>query len=230
MRVGGGFVNNFPLNPRIIPVLLALLCTDMAYAQDRGSAGQGKIYVGGAVGRGGFDTSYEQTKSVIRSTGATSFIVTANALDTMWKGYFGYRVSPNLSMEAGYWNFGRADISTSITAPVVTGLQRTFRADGYGVDAVLWLPAGSAWSGLVKVGAMRTTTKASAGDPGAGLTALPEESARTLNLRWGAGLEYRLAPSAAARLEFEAVNSIGDNAKFGTADVLMWTLGVNYRF
>ena len=215
---------------RVFVAVLSLLCADLAPAQDRGHAGQGKLYAGGAIGRGGYDTDFERTKAVIRTTGATTFNVTANATDTMWKGYVGYRLSPHFSLEAGYWNFGRVNFSAAITAPAAATLQRDFRADGYGAGAVLWLPVSESWSGLAKVGALRTAVKASASDPGGGLTPLPAESSHKLNSHWGLGLEYRVSRDLAARLEYENVRKVGDDAKFGTADVILWTVGANYRF
>jgi len=211
-------------------VALGLLSASLASAQGPGGAAQRNVYVGGAIGLGGYDADLERSKAVIRTTGATTFNVAANATDTMWKGYFGYRVSPHFSLEAGYWNFGKVELSASITAPAAATLQRTYRADGYGADAVFWLPVNNSWSGLVKAGAMRTSAKASASDPGAGLTALPAESANKFNPRWGVGLEYRLTSAAAARIEYENVRKVGDDAKFGTADVILWTIGANYRF
>lgn len=222
-------MNNRPLIKGFV-VALGLLSVGLAPAQDRGRTALGNVYVGGAIGRGGYDADFERTKAVIRTTGATAFNVTANGTDTMWKGYFGYRVSPHFSFEAGYWNFGRLDISAAITAPSAAALQRDYRADGYGADAVFWLPLNNNWSGLVKAGAMRTSTKASASDPGGGLTALPAESAHKFNPRWGVGLEYQLTSAAAARFEYENVRKVGDNSKFGTADVILWTVGANYRF
>lgn len=210
--------------------MLSLLCADLALAQDRGPAGQGKLYVGGAIGRGGYDADFERTRAVIQTTGATKFSGSANATDTMWKGYVGYRVSPNFSLEAGYWNFGRVDFSAAITAPVAATLQRNYRTDGYGAGAVLWLPVNNTWSGLLKAGAILTATKASASDPGPGLTALSAESSHKLNPHWGVGLEYRLTPAASARIEFENVRKVGDESKFGAADVNLWTIGANYRF
>ena len=211
-------------------VLLGLLCAGLAHAQDRGSAGQSKVYVGGALGRVGYDTDFERTKAVIRGTGATSFTVTANGTDTAWKSYLGYLASRHISVEAGYWNFGQLDLSASVTAPASSVLRRTYRADGYGADAVVWLPVYDSWSGLVKASAMLTNVRASATEPGGGLTALPAESARKLNAHWGVGLEYRLTPAAAVRVEYETVRKVGDESKFGNADLILWTLGANYRF
>lgn len=207
-----------------------LLLANLAPAQDRGHAGPRSLYVGGAIGRGGYDADFERSKAVIRTTGATTFTLTADATDMMWKGYIGYRVWPYFSVEAGYWNFGRLKISADITAPTATALRRDYHADGFGADAVFWLPVSNTWSGLVKAGAIRTATRAGASGPGGGLTALPAESSYKLNSHWGLGLEYRISRDLAARLEYENVRRVGDDAKFGTADVILWTVGANYRF
>ena len=213
-----------------LAVLFGWLCASPAPAQDRGGVSPSKVYVGGAIGRAGYDTDFERTKAVIRGTGATSFVVTANGTDTAWKGYLGYLASRHISVEAGYWNFGQIDLSAGVTAPATTVLRRTYRVDGYGADAVVWLPVYDSWSGLVKAGAMLTNVKASATEPGGGLTALPAESSRTLNAHWGVGVEYRFTPAAAVRVEYETVRKVGDESKFGTADLILWTLGANYRF
>ena len=218
-------------NPmRAVAVVLALSCAGAALAQ--GSAERPRNwYAGASVGRGGFDTDFERTKATIRSTGATSFVVTPDATtDTVWKGYFGYRFSPNVSIEAGYWNFGTLTYSANISAPVAASMQRTFRAEGYGADAAFWLPVYGSLEAFAKLGAMQVHTRASAADPGAGLGSLPAQSSRKLNSHWGLGLEYRLSRDLAARLEYETVRKIGDDAKFGTADVMMWSLGANYKF
>ena len=123
-----------------LAVLLGLLCAGPAPAQDRGSASQSKVYMGGAIGRVGYDTDFERSKAILRGIGATSFTVAANGTDTAWKGYLGYLESRHISVEAGYWNFGQLDLSAAVTAPASTVLRRTYRADGYGADAVVWLP------------------------------------------------------------------------------------------
>ncbi len=123
-----------------LAALLGLLCAGPAPAQDRGSASQSEMYVGGAIGRAGYDTDFERSKAVIRGTGATSFTVTANGTDAAWKACLGYLASRHISVEAGYWNFGQLDLSAGVTAPAPTVLRRTYRADGYGADAVVWLP------------------------------------------------------------------------------------------
>jgi hypothetical protein len=78
---------------------------------------------------------------------------------------------------------------------------------------------------------LATTAKAGTGDPGvAGLNSLPAESARKLNLNLGLGLKYDIRNDWAARLELETVRNVGDASKFGNADVVMWSLGMNRKF
>ncbi len=188
-------------------------------------------YVGGAIGRDGFKTGYAQTKANIAATGATQATISDDAKETMWKAYIGYQILPQFSIEGGYWNFGKPSYSAAITSNVpVTTMRRSFNVDGYGVDAVLWLPMAGAFSGFGKIGAIQTNTRASTADPGGGLIPLPAESARKLNSHWGLGVTYDIRRDLAARLEFETARNVGDAAKFGSADVLMWSLGMDYRF
>ena len=212
---------------------LAAMSVGPVLAQQGGGAAPNKAtgwYVGGALGSGGFKTGYEQTKATITATGATKGTISADAKNSMWKIYLGYQLLPRFSIEGGYWDFGKPSYSTSITAPVTAAMRRSFSVDGYGADAVLWLPMTGAISGFGKIGAIRTNTRASAADPGAGLTPLSAESAHKLNAHWGLGLKYDFRPNLAARLEMETVRKVGDAAKFGDADVIMWSLGMNYKF
>ncbi|RTL49124.1 MAG: hypothetical protein EKK46_14930 [Rhodocyclaceae bacterium] len=187
-------------------------------------------YVGGAVGRGGLDTGYQHTLQTLFNTGATQVWVTPRAEDVMWKAYAGYRISPRWSVEGGYWDFGKTGYSADISSPVTTTVDRQFRGYGLGADAVFWLPVTKAFTGFTKLGGVQVAAKASAATPGGGLSPLPEQSSSTFNLHWGLGGEYALTPNLAVRMEYETINRAGDNNKFGTADIILWTLGGAYKF
>jgi opacity protein-like surface antigen len=214
----------------------ALLSSGAGLALAQGSGGADprldprRSYFGGAIGGGFYDTDFKRNNDEIRSTGATSFSSDANSTGTMWKVYGGYRFSPYVSFEAGYWNFGNLDVKTKIFAPVSTKMERRYDGGGIGADALLWLPMSTSLSGLVRAGAMRTSIKAGSSDPGGGLSSLSSESAQKINAHWGVGLELRLTGAAAARVEYESVRNVGDNSKFGAADINMVTVGANYRF
>lgn len=187
-------------------------------------------YAGGAIGSGGFKTGYEQTGNTIFSTGATRAIVSADAKETMWKAYVGYQLSNSFSIEGGYWNMGRPSYLANITAPVTTTMKRSFSTHAIGTDFVYWSPTFQSFSGFGKVGAVIGFAKATSAEPGAGLRSLPAESATTLNPLWGLGAKYDLNKNVATRLEYEEIRKMGDSGKFGTANVVMWTLGLTYKY
>lgn len=224
--------NRFLIN--CLLATLALPSASLALAQDSRRPDMRfdphNVYFGGAIGKGGYDTNYKRTNDDIRSTGATSFSSDANSTDMMWKLYAGYRLSPHFSLEAGYWRFGEVALKTKVFAPVTTKMERKFYGGGFGADALLWLPVSTSFSGLVRAGALRTDIKAGSATPGGGLAPLSSESAKKVSPHWGLGLEYRLTRAAAARIEYESIRNVGDNSKFGTADINMVTVGANYRF
>jgi len=193
-------------------------------------------YVGGALGYGGYRTTYSRTHDSIATTGATAWNVNADKDDFMWKAYFGYRVTRYLSFEGGYWDFGGPSYTADIQTPVATSMNRTFKVTGIGAGAAVWLPLGiltpklSQVSGFAKFGAMNTHTKASAADPGGGLTPLPDQSSTRVRPHYGVGVEYAIRRNLGARVEFEAISNVGDDSTFGSADIQMWSLGANYRF
>src|SRR4051794_3066321 len=117
-------------NPRAAAMALLLSCACVsALAAERSP---GKWYVGGSLGRGGYKTGYQRTADTIFSTGVTSVTVVPDVTQTMWKLYAGYQLTPQFSIEGGYWNFGRPSYTANITAPVVTTMRRSFTAQGYG--------------------------------------------------------------------------------------------------
>jgi opacity protein-like surface antigen len=188
-------------------------------------------YAGGALSFVGLHASWDRTNDTIGSTGATAFSANADHNNGQaWKAFAGYRYSPNLSAEATYWDFGRLTYTANISAPVVTSMQRSFRGKGAGADIVGWLPIGRGFTGFAKAGALWTRVDASSATPGGGLTALPEESAKKFNLHLGVGAEYALRPDVGLRVEYETVNKIGDNSKFGSGDLYFLSVGADYKF
>ncbi len=228
----GGYMKNHCAIYVGVGAVVALFATPVLAQQD--GAVQKKTmgwYVGGAIGGGGFRTGYDQTKATLVSINATQATISGDYKETMWKAYMGYQFSPHFSIEGGYWNFGKPSYVATITQPAATTMRRSFSVDGFGADAVLWLPMTNTLTGFGKIGAIQTTAKAGAADPGVvGLNSLPAESARKLNFNWGLGLKYDMRNDWAARLELETVRNVGDAAKFGNADVVMWSLGMDHNF
>lgn len=193
-------------------------------------ARQANLYVGVGVGRSAFAAGFENTKSTIFSTGATTFNATAHAYDGMWKIYLGYLVAPRASVEAGYWHFGGPRYTADVVAPTLATLDRSFRAHGLGAAGVYWHPISNSLTAFGKAGLVWTHTSASAVTPGAGLTPLPAESNRRIVPSWGMGIKYGISPGLTTRLEYEYLQKVGDPATFGTANINAWSVGLNYQF
>jgi OOP family OmpA-OmpF porin len=207
-----------------------------AFAQSKGdkanlraTANPAGWYLGGAIGRTGYDTDYSGTMAELNGVGATGYTVNADYWETTGRVFLGYQFTRNVSLEASYWKLGKVSYSAVITSPVSTTANRDFDSEGAGADVVLWLPLMERLWALGKVGAMAVKVKATAVDV-PGLQSIPSESSHTVNLHLGAGLEYRLTPQFSGRFEYDFIYDVGDNGKFGTADLHMWSLGANYRF
>ena len=191
----------------------------------------GSWYLGGAVGRGGYRAGYQRTADTILSTGVTAATVTADAKSTVWKAYVGYQWLPQLSIEGGYWNFGHISYTANITAPgAANTANRNFSADGWGADVVYWLPFTNNIAAYGKVGSVLTDDRAGGFTPSNVPGSLPAQSARKLRPTFGLGAQYAINNNLAARFEYENVQKVGDDAKFGTANVEMWTIGLSYRY
>lgn len=191
----------------------------------------GGWYAGGALSFVGLNSNWDRTNDTIRSTGATSFSTHADHNNGQaWKAFAGYRLSPSLSVEGGYWDFGKLTYTATISAPVATSMQRTLRAHGAGADLVGWLPLGRGFTGFAKAGALWTHVDASSATPGGGLIPLPTESANKASLHLGLGAEYALRPNIGLRVEAEAVGKVGDSSKFGSGDLYMLSVGADYKF
>jgi len=187
-------------------------------------------YFGGAVGRSGFDTDLISAKADVAATGATAFSVRGEGYDDLWKAYVGYWLSPRISLEGGLWTFGGPTYTADVTAPVTASFTRSFRVHGLGAHTVLWQPFGASWAGFGKIGVMRLSTRARPVDAANGLAGLPNEKETTWNAQWGLGMEYRISRHMSARLEYENVTDVGDDSRFGTADLHAVSFGFRYGF
>lgn len=129
--------------------------------------------------------------------------------DTGYKLYGGYEFHPNFAVEAGYANLGK-----------FSGAAGSVKSQGAYADLVGKLPLVDRLSALGRVGIYdgHTTVRDSAG---------PSGKDHDGNLKYGAGLQYDLTPTAAIRAEWERY-------RLGVVDdrtnVNLYTVGANFRF
>ncbi|TXH03225.1 MAG: hypothetical protein E6R07_13045 [Nevskiaceae bacterium] len=127
-----------------------------------------------------------------------------------WKGFAGVRVSPWVSLEGQYIDFGAHNRSSD-----------NVKADGWTTDLVLDLPLGPGVTPFAKVGALYWHSDGlytSNGTPGG--TGFNE---RGTDLTWGGGVRLALMPNLDLRLEYERF-------RLADAHVDNATAGLQYNF
>jgi OOP family OmpA-OmpF porin len=119
--------------------------------------------------------------------------------------YGGYEITPNIAVEAGYANLGKA----SSAAGHVKG-------EGIFVDAVGKVPITDSFSALGRIGAFNGKAKTNLGD-----------SDRDTNAKFGLGVQYDFNKQTSLRGEWERYKFKAFGEK---ADTDMYSVGVNYKF
>jgi OOP family OmpA-OmpF porin len=135
----------------------------------------------------------------LRANGAMSSNISVNESDTTFKGFVGYQMNRNIGVEAGYFNLGKSGF-TATTMPNGS-YSNERKIDGVNLDLVGTLPFTDKWSGLARVGANYANVKDNATSTGAVRLASASTSEKSLNLRYGLGVQYEVNPSLFLRAE-----------------------------
>lgn len=187
------------MNIKFAVAALALAATASVQAAD--------WYVGGSVGRSDYK---------IDTTGAT----TADTKDTGYKLFAGARLSPNLAVEGGYANLGKASASQGTTSGSV-------KLDAVYLDAVGILPLSPQWDLFGRLGVSSSNLKI-AGTVG---TTSATDSDRSVQAHYGIGGQFNVSKTLAVRAEWERFR--GKYAKNGVnekGDVDLLSIGVSIGF
>lgn len=119
--------------------------------------------------------------------------------------YGGYGITPNIAVEAGYADLGKAESAAG-----------SVRGHGVFVDLVGTVPISESFSALGRVGAFNGRSSVSGGSSESGT-----------NAKLGLGLQYDINKQASVRGEWERYKfkAFGER---GDAD--LYTVGMNYKF
>ncbi|MGC9458739.1 outer membrane beta-barrel protein [Vibrio genomosp. F10] len=140
--------------------------------------------------------------------------------------YGGYQINKWLALEGGYDYLG----GPTATYPAIdqpnsqVDYESTVQGFELGLKADYALTERLALFG--KGGTMLWQVDNDANEPIKGSI---NESGSGASLMLGTGLEYRLSPSLSTRLEYQYIESVGDDST-GSSDVHVVSLGLDYRF
>lgn len=185
-------------------------------------------YGGASVGRSATSVDDERITNGLLGQGLGTVSIDARERDTGYKLFGGYQFTPNLGVEAGYFDLGTTGY-TATTVPAGT-LSGDMRLKGLNLDLVGTLPLAGRLSALGRVGV--TSIRASDSFSATGAVSMPYASAnpsqRSTNLKLGLGLMYDITDSLAVRAEAERYRLKDAVGNRGHAD--LFSVGLIYRF
>jgi OOP family OmpA-OmpF porin len=182
-----------------------LAAAALAFAAD---AQAQQAYIGASVGQSDFK---------IDTTGATS----ADTKDTGYKLFGGWMFTPNLGVEAAYFDLGKATGAASLPGLGTVGV--TGKASGFSLAGVAALPLGDA-SLFAKAGFAQVRGEIEARTPFGNAS----QSESSLQPTFGVGASYALTSNLSARVEWERVRvRYADDLK---EDTDLISAGVVVRF
>ncbi len=146
---------------------------------------------------------------------------TCDKTDTAFRLFGGYQFSPNLALEAAYYDQGKAHLTASDFELGSVGAE--FKGHGVGLWGMLTLPL-EAVTVFAKVGMVSSSLKLDASSSTFGRASGSERHTRAA---WGLGASYGFASQWVARLDYERLRlRFMDEG----VSVDLVTLGAHYRF
>jgi OmpA-OmpF porin, OOP family len=203
-------------------IALALLAGTVASAQGTG------WYAGGNVGRSAVTIDNAGITSGLAGQGLATSSIDDHDRSTGYRLFGGYQLTPNVALEAGYFDLGHFGY-TAHTTPTGT-LDGKIRIKGWDLDLVGKLPLTDRLSALARVGA--TSIRSSDSFSAVPVASVPYANAtpsqRSTNLKVGLGLEYAFTESLSMRAEAERYRLKDAVGNTGHAD--LFSIGLVWRF
>jgi OmpA-OmpF porin, OOP family len=187
-----------------IAIGLALLAATAVQAQG---------YVGGGLGWG--NVSVDCSDCDKSSTGG--------------KLYGGYRLGNALAVEAMYvkvWRAGTLDVS-----PIPMTVDAELKATGYGLGVAYFMPLGSQWNAVARLGVMRNEGDVKLTASAKGMTDSVSEAKTGTFAYFGFGVGYSLTPALAltGEADFSRVK-YGFEGEYEKDNVRLISIGLRYSF
>lgn len=138
----------------------------------------------------------------------------------------GYRLSPELAVEATYDHLDRIRLQTALPGDTAAG---TWKAHGLGLHVLGSMPLNDKLSLTGRLGVERWRTALDLGSTTGGATALSRSSSNTA-LAMGAGLSYAINPQFDATAELVHYSRVGNASATGHTGLSTVNFGLLYHF
>ena len=178
---------------------LGTVLSAAALAQDYDSASY--PYGGISLGQSQARIDEPRISARLAAEGASRSSMTKNENDMAYKIFGGYQFNRNIAVEAGYFNLGKYDF-TSTTVPAGT-YRGQIRLQGANLDLVGTLPLSQRWSVLGRAGIQYANARDNFQSTGSVRIPNASPSQNALNYKVGAGIQYEVNRSLFVRGEVE---------------------------
>lgn len=199
---------------------LTLIAGSCAMAQDSG------WYIGANAGQTRAKIDEAKISSGLLGAGFTSTTFSNRDRDTGFKLFGGYQFNKYFALEGGYFDLGKFGF-TATTVPVGT-LKGDIKLKGLNVDLVASLPFTEKFSGFLRAGVNQAEARDTFSGTGQVSVINAGPSQRSVNYKFGGGLQYDFTKSFGMRAELERYR-VGD-AMGNKGDIDMASLGLLFRF
>ena len=185
---------------------------------------------------GGIGVGYAKARlgnNPLGITGATATSLSRDESDIGAKLFAGYRLHPNWAVEGGYVDLGKISAKRTMTAPGIGSISIDSRNSGWFVDVVGRVPVGNGVSLIGKMGQIYAENRKQLSTSGAVSLAPGTASSfreREFNWKYGAGAEYEISKTMAARGEFELYRKLGKEDPGGENEAGLFSLNLLVKF
>jgi OOP family OmpA-OmpF porin len=141
----------------------------------------------------------------------------------------GYRINPNVAVEASYDRVGKMDLQSAISSPTADSASGTWKGHGLGLHVLGIAPLDDKWSLYGRVGVERWKTSLDLASNAGGSTSYGASSSHT-SLALGAGAAYAISRNVDATAELVHYNHVGDATSTGRTGLNQFNFGLRYHF
>jgi len=185
------------------------------------------FYGVGEITRSNLSLDRNHFDSALLANGATGLASSDSGNPTRWRLQGGYRFNPNVAVEAGYIDFGKAKYSATYTGGSAQG---SLKAGGVDVVALVGLPLGDSFSVFAKAGVVAASVKSSLTASGPAALASSADSTHVVRPLLGVGALYKLTDHVDLRADYDHVSGLGKSNRTGKMDANLFSLGLAYNF
>jgi len=203
--------------------VLAAIASQFAMADDTG------WYIGGNIGQASTKIDNPRITAQLLGAGLTTTAISNNDRDTGYKIFAGYKISPTLAIEGGYFNLGQFGYVATTAVPNAGTLIGNIKLQGVNLDGVVTLPVTDQFSVFGRLGLNYAQARDSLASTGlVPRPANPNPGKTQLNYKFGAGVQYDFTPSLGMRFEAERYRI--NDAVGNKGDVDLVSVGLVYYF